>query len=209
MSAADNAAEAARHVHGATIAWGADSYLDLENPDSIAVSVEDYAYCLAYTVRWRGQTKTREGSRPFYGVGEHVVRGAEHLIREGYGAEHAFAFLFHESDEVPFGDFPGPAKKLPEVAPIIALAKRIGAAIDGNFGVQFPDPALLKRWDIRMLVTEKRDLLPSFAADNWKHDGDGQWTAGFEPFEERIIPYAHPELAARRFLELYRQLGGA
>ena len=28
MSAADNAAEAARHVHGATIAWGADAYLD-------------------------------------------------------------------------------------------------------------------------------------------------------------------------------------
>lgn len=209
MTAEANAAEAARHVHGATIAWGADDYLDLDNPDSIAVSVEDYAYCLAYTVRWRGQTKTREGARPFYGVAEHVVRGAEHLVREGYGTEHAFAFLFHESDEVPFGDFPGPAKKLPDVAPVVALAKRIGASIDNAFGVTFPDPALIKRWDIRMLVTEKRDLLPSFLADNWKHDGDGQWTEGFEPFEERIIPYAHPELAARRFLELYRQLGGA
>lgn len=207
MTMDDNQREAARYIRGTTIAWGADEYLDLGDPDNIAVAVEDYAYCLAYTVRWRGQTRTVEGARPFYGVGEHVVRGAEHLIREGHAPEHAFAFLFHESDEVPFGDFPGPAKPL--VPDAVLLAKRIGASIDRSFGVRVPDPALIKRWDIRMLVTEKRDLLPSRAAHEWAHDGDGPSTAGFEAFEERIIPYAHPELAARRFLELYRQLGGA
>lgn len=210
MTDHDNAMEAARHVRGATIAWGGGDYLDLNNPDDVAVNVEDYAFCLSYSVRWRGQTRTAGGGRPFYGVGEHCVRGAEQLLAEGYGAEHAIAFLFHESDEIPFGDFPGPAKKMPEVAPCASLAKRIGASIDRNFGIVVPDPALIKRWDIRMLVTEKRDLLvPAFAADTWAHDGDGEAVEGYEPFSATIIPYSHPEIAARRFLELFRQLGGA
>lgn len=210
MTEADNAREAARHVHGATIAWGGGDYLDLARPDEITVGVEDYAYCLAYTVRWRGQTRTAWGGRPFYGVGEHCVRGAEKLIEEGYSPADAMAFLFHESDEIPFGDFPGPAKRLPAVAPAAALAKRVGASIDRGFGLHVPDPALIKRWDIRMLVTEKRDLLvPAFGQDSWAHNGDGECVDGYQPFAQPIIPYSHPELAARRFIELYRQLGGA
>ena len=202
-----NRAEAAKHIRGATIAWGGDQYLDLEQPDSITVGLDDYAYCLAYTVRWRGQTRTAFG-RPFYGVGQHVCFGAEEMLAAGIDKAHAIAFLFHESDELPFGDFPGPAKVLPEVKAICALAKRIAASIDDNFGVDVPDPDLIKRWDIRMLVTEKRDVLSkSFGGDDWAHDGQGDATAGYEPFERRIIPYSHPEEAAIRFMQLCAQLG--
>lgn len=206
-----NAAEAARHVHGSTIAWG-DTYLDLARPDEITVELDDYAYCLAYTVRWRGQCRVRSGSgpnserRPFYGVGQHCVIGARHMLREGHGPANAAAFLFHESDEVPFGDFPGPAKVLMPDA--VALAKRIGASINRGFGIETPDPDLLKRFDIRMLVTEKRDLLHArFGNDSWSHDGEGDCTSGYEPFADRIVPYSNPEEAAVDFLELAFHLG--
>lgn len=209
-----NAREAAKHIRGATIAWGADQYLDLEQPDSIRVTLEDYAYCLAYTVRWRGQARMKLApshppSRPFYGVGQHVVFGAEELLAEGHDRTHAIAFLFHESDELPFGDFPGPAKSIPCVRAVCDLAKRIGNSIDEGFGVDAPDPDLIKRWDIRMLITEKRDLLSAgFMADTWHNAGSGGVSeVGYEPFKRKIVPYAHPEQAALRFLDLARQLG--
>lgn len=211
----ENAAEAARHIHGATIAWGADEYLDLGQPDQIVVGLEDYAYCLAYTVRWRGQARiprehpSLEIGRPFYGVGQHVVHGAEELLAAGYGKAHAIAFLFHESDEIPFGDIPGPAKRIPEVAAVMKLAGRIGFSINDHFGIDCPDPDLIKRWDIRMLVTEKRDILSvGFADDKWHNGGSGGVsTEGYEPFDRKIVPYGHPEEAARRFLELCATLG--
>lgn len=207
MTDQDNKREAARHVKGATIAWGGGDYINLEQPDDVQVEIEDYAYCLAYTQRWRGQCRTAGRDRPFYGVGQHVVFGAEQMLDAGLSPADALAFLMHESDEVPFGDFPGPAKKLPEVAPIITLAKRIGTSIDRHFDFPVPDPALIKRWDIRMLVTEKRDLLvSSFGNDSWHHDGDGDAAEGYEPFEERIVAYEHPREAAERFLFLYRML---
>lgn len=203
-----NAREAAKHIRGATIAWGGDAYLNLEDPDNITVRLEDYAYCLAYTVRWRGQTRVGR-HRPFFGVLQHCVFGAEEMIAAGIGSAHALAFLFHESDEMPFGDFPGPAKKIPEVAGTCGLAKRIGASVDRHFGIEVPDPDLIKRWDIRMLVTEKRDILSSgFTGDSWAHDGGSEAIEGYEPFERQIIPYSHPEVAVGRFLALCRQLGG-
>lgn len=202
-----NRQEAARHIRGATIAWGADQYLDLEDPENIRVSLEDYAYCLAYTVRWRGQCRTVTGERPFYGVGQHVIFGAEEMVAAGHAKADALAFLFHESDELPFGDFPGPAKGIPCIRETCVLAKRIGASVDRGFDVRVPDPDLVKRWDIRMLVTEKRDLLSGrFASDDWAHDGDGDATAGYEPFDRLIVPYPHPEIAARRFLEMHAEL---
>ena len=207
-----NREQAARHIRGATIAWGADQYLDLADPDNIRVSLEDYAYCLAYTVRWRGQCRIPipeidSYERPFFGVGQHVVFGAEELIAAGYSKADARAFLFHESDELPFGDFPGPAKGIPCIRETCDLAKRIGASVDRGFDVTVPDPDLVKRWDIRMLVTEKRDLLSGkFFSDDWAHDGDGDPTAGYEPFERLIVPYPHPAMAARRFLELHEEL---
>lgn len=205
----ENATEAGRHIRGATIAWGAGSYLDLADPDTVTVELEDYAYCLAYTVRWRGQARTADKRRPFYGVGQHCVIGAEEMLAAGIGKAHALAFLFHESDEIPFGDVPGPAKRIPEIAAMMKIAGRIGTSINDRFCVDCPDPDLVKRWDIRMLVTEKLDLLSSsFADDKWHNGGSGGVsTEGFEPFERRIVPYAHPEEAALEFLKLCHQLG--
>jgi hypothetical protein len=205
----ENAAEAARHIRGATIAWGPGDYIDLDDPDNVRVSLDDYAYCLAYTPRWRGQCRMADGRRPFYGVLQHCVFGTKRMLEAGLPREVAIAFLFHESDEVPFGDFPGPSKRIPAVKEVTVLAGRIGASIDRGFGITDPDPDLVKRWDIRMLVTEKRDLLSGkFGADQWHNGGNGGQTSseGFEPFEERIWPYSNPEDAVAEFFDLCHQL---
>lgn len=200
----DNAAEAAKHVKGTTIAWGGNRYLDLVNPNPEVVTIEDYFYSLAYSVRWRGQNSAN-GKRCFYGVGEHVLRGAQAMLDDGLGARAALDFLGHESDEVPFGDTPGPAKQLwtPEFR---AIVRRWGDALDSHFGFGQTDPALIKRYDIRMLVTEKRDILAGHEADTFSTDGTHMADDRYAPFPGRIVPFWHPDDAAEECIALYHDL---
>lgn len=201
-----NAAAVAREYTGATIAWGGGRSYDFDNPNPEIITIEDAAYALAYTVRWRGQTRSG-GRRMFYGVGQHCVFGAQEMLLAGHGAANALAFLWHEPDEVVLPDFPGPGKLcVPDFKP---FAKRQGEAFMARIGVPVPSPDLCKRWDLRMMVTEKRDLMRG-------HEGDYFQTSSrkvisdveFAPFERRIIPYAHPDEAAEKFLELNHHLGG-
>ncbi|APZ81817.1 hypothetical protein vBEliSR6L_52 [Erythrobacter phage vB_EliS_R6L] len=197
---------AARHIKGATIAWGRGECYDFDQPNPEIITIEDVAYALAYTVRWRGQTIHR-GRRCFYGVGQHVVFGAQQMLLAGHGNENALAFLFHEDDEVVLPDFPGPAKNsVPGFRP---LAKRQGEALRRRFGIAIPDPDLIKAWDLRMMVTEKRDLMPGHEGDRF-HTSDHAtiMEAEFPPFAREIVPYRHPDEAAYRFLRLWQDLAG-
>lgn len=201
-----NAAAVAREIKGATIAWGGGRVYDFDNPNPEVVTVEDAAYALAYTVRWRGQARS-SGVRMFYGVGQHCVFGAQEMIVEGYDRADALAFLWHEDDEIVLPDFPGPAKlSVPGFKP---FARIQGEAMKARMGIVTPNPDLCKRWDLRMMVTEKRDLMRG-------HEGDWFQTSGrdvvsddeYAAFTRRIVPYPHPDLAARAFLELNHHLGG-
>ncbi|HLC07974.1 MAG TPA: hypothetical protein VJK06_01670 [Methyloceanibacter sp.] len=199
----------ARTIKGATIAWGGDRYFDFEAPETCEITLEDYAYALAFgSPRWRGQTRRyTDGRRVIYSCAEHCVRGARQLLADGFGREHALAFLGHESDEVPLPDMPGPVKPL--IPDYKVVARRAGEAIDRRFRITFPDPALIKRYDIRLLVTERRDLLMVPDDEIWDNGGSGQTsTKGFEPFEKRIFPHWHPDDAAREFIGMWRSLGG-
>lgn len=201
------AAKAGRTYRGATIAWGKGEAYDFDNPNPEVIDIEDVAYALAFTVRWRGQTRFR-GQRCFYGVGQHCVFGAEEMIRAGHSRRDAFAFLWHEPDEVVLPDFPGPAKAcLPGFK---EFAKRQGDALLNRFGYRVANPDLVKAWDLRMMVTEKRDLMAGHEADTFHSSARTSiHETEFPAFAREIVPYAHPEIAAHRWLELYWQLGGA
>lgn len=202
---AEMADAAARHIKGHTIAWGLGQCYNFDDPNPEIISLEDAAYAWAYTVRWRGQTR-QDGGRPFYGVGQHLLFGAEELMGDGYDEADVVGFLFHEDDEVVLLDFPGPAKAaLPEFRP---FAKRQGEALRRRFNITIPNPDLMKRWDIRMMVTEKRDLMPGHEGDRFHtSDHDTIMEAEFRPFERRIVPYPHPEEAATRLIEMFAFLG--
>lgn len=204
----DMAARAAAQVKGATIAWGGNGrFYNFDAPNPWVIELEDVAYALAYTVRWRGQTRYPTGyrSRCFFGVGQHCVIGAEEMLKAGHSKADAFAFLWHEPDEIPLPDFPGPAKIcVPGFRP---FAKRHGAAILDRFGVDIPNPDLIKEWDLRMLNTEKRDLLLGYEAYEFQDSDHAPCTsADFPPFGRVIVPYPHPDEAAERWLELHHQL---
>lgn len=180
-------------------------YFDFEAPDATGMTVEDYAWGLASNARFRGQTRVRNGdgspgARCLYNVCQHVVLLADQMWRDGHMLEAVYQGLMHESDEVPWPDFPGPAKPLmhPETR---ALIKRSGDAIDHWFGVGTEFKDLVKRYDIRMLATEKRDLMPHVGTDRWA------WTHGYEPFQFRIEPW-DAEYSVERFLSLYKTVGG-
>jgi hypothetical protein len=205
LTDAANEAFNARHILGATIAWGGGKVYNFVEPNPEIITLEDMAYALAYTVRWRGQAR-HECRRVFYGVGQHVVFGAEEMLAAGHSPEDALGFLFHEPDEVVLPDMPGPVKPL--LPGFRELAKAQGAALLERFGVRIANPTLCKRWDLRMMVTEKRDLMAGHEGHYFQtsyHEliPDGE----FQPFERRIVPYAHPDEAAHRFLELCDQLG--
>jgi hypothetical protein len=195
-----NEAVAASHTHrivGPTILMGDGSYFDYESPETSTMTIEDFAYGLAYTPRFRGQTRRLDGSRVFYGVAEHCVRMSYRLAADGHGRIHSLAGLMHEAGEPVCGDMPGPLKVLfPEFK---ALEKRCEAAVLQLFGVDIPDQDLIKRYDLRMLATEKRDLMPASRHHEWS------WVRGYEPFPETIHPY-EPDEAAEAFLERWKDL---
>lgn len=198
------AVAAARHIKGATIAWGRGECYDFDAPNPEIITIEDVAYALAYTVRWRGQARSN-GRRVFYGVGQHVVFGTEEMLVAGHGKANALAFLMHEPDEVVLPDMPGPVKN--HISGYRAVAKQQGSALLDRFGVTIPDADLIKAWDLRMMVTEKRDLMPGHEGDRFRtSDHATIMEAEFPPFKRRIWPYPHPDQAARRFLALWEEL---
>jgi hypothetical protein len=188
-----------RRIVGPTILMGDGSYFDFEDPWSSTMTIEDYAWALAGTNRFRSQTRSRlrGGERCFYNVAQHCFLLSHQMGLDGHSKADCFAGLMHESGEVPWGDFPGPAKAL--VPDFKAREKRDDAVISGLFGVVVRDPALIKRYDLRMLATEKRDLMPHGASDQW------QITAGYEPFAIEISPWTG-ERAAAAFLAQFQAL---
>ena len=196
--AAANASAAEQHVKrivGPTILMGDGAYFDFECPDASGMTIEDYAWGLASNARFRGQTRLPSGKRCLFNVAQHCVVLAWQMEADGHSPAAVYEGLMHESDEVPWGDFPGPAKVLLG-ADTKALIKRAGDAIDRHFGVtgQFKD--LVKQYDIRMLATEKRDLMPHSGAHSWS------WTRGYEPFEFQLFPWT-AEAAAEEFVSAY------
>lgn len=192
-----------KRIIGPTILMGDGAYFDFEFPDASGMTIEDYAWGLAASARFRGQTRyaTDEpdwSPRCLYNVCQHVVLMARQMLADGLGPRVAYEGLMHESDEVVWGDFPGPAKALmpPEFK---ALVKRAGDAIDEHFGVTHDHKELVKRYDLRMLATEKHWLMPHSRTDQWAE------SAIYAPFQWRIACW-DADWAARQFVALHGQI---
>lgn len=182
-----------RHAIGPTILLGSGTYFDFQDPENSAITIDDIAHGLAFEGRFSGQCVSRlTGRRVFYSVAEHCVR-MSWLIPQ----EHAYAALMHEAGEAVCGDMTGPLKSL--LPAFKQIEKRCERAIHARFGVDVPDPELLKLYDVRMLATERRDLL-FWKGERWSSEDKA------EPFEEiEIIPW-EPRAAVTFFLERFREL---
>jgi hypothetical protein len=190
----DQTISAAVSYSGAsTVLMGSGNYYDLAHPETSVVTIEDVAYGLAFKSRFSGQTVSQVlRRRVFYSVAEHCVRGSRVIAQEL-----ARDFLLHELNEVIWADFLTPQKAM--IPDAVKHADQSGAALARQFGVKMLDKQEVKRIDLIMLATERRDLMPP-TEEAWKI------LEGIEPLPERIVPYQHPEMAAEAFLRRVKEL---
>lgn len=179
---------------GAAILMGSGLYFDYAAPERTPVTIEDIAWGLACTGRFAGQCWSPAlGRRVFYSV-------AEHCVRMSGVVPHAFAFdaLMHELGEAPCGDATSPLKRIcPDFK---SVEKHCARALEAQFGVTMTNPALIKHYDLRMLATERRDLM-RWSGEPW------EILKGVEPLDIRILPMG-PDAAAEAFLARFTELAG-
>lgn len=128
-------------------------YFDFLNPKPEAIDIHDIATALSRMPRFTGHTTE------FYSVAQHSVE-VSRLVPPG----HALAGLLHDASEAYMGDLASPLKQL--VPDYKAIEKRVERAICARFGLAFPLDPCIKRADLTMLVTERRDLMPRPLPEN-------------------------------------------
>lgn len=155
------------------------------------VDLRDIAYALSNLARFTGHTRRGEDGA-IYSVAQHSV-----LVSHAVPEKHALVGLMHDAPEAYLGDVSSPLKSLlPDFKRLESLA---WAAIAEAFDLPLDLPPTVKEADLRLLATEKRDLLgPEPAA----------WFPMPDPLPERIDPWPAP-VAEQRFLERFAELMGS
>lgn len=149
------------------------------------ICIEDIAHALSNICRFTGHVRT------FYSVGEHSLRAcyqAPPFLK--------LALLLHDAYEAYMCDLSRPVKHAEGMAYYRQAEDRGMAAISDRFEVFFMDP-LIHTIDDRMLMTERRDLMPYT---------EGIWSTQHAPaYPERIVPYP-PKEVEYMFLKQFRIL---
>ncbi len=153
------------------------------------VFIVDIVAGLSRDCRFAGQC------REFYSVAEHSVR-ASYLVAPAQ----AMQALLHDASEAYLRDLPKGVKRL--CRDYQGLEHRVAKAIGDQFGVELvnlhPD---VKRADLIMLATERRDLMPNPPAP-WDD------IENVRPLTEVIEPWSEEE-AAQEFMMRFVELGGS
>jgi hypothetical protein len=171
--------------------------------DLLAPVASDYA-----DLAWRAEHLAKEarynGATPgvFYSVAQHVSTGASAILDETGDERLAAYFSVHDDPESVLRDDTTPKKNaIVEIAEerfgvlgaqILAafneLTDRHDQAVHEAAGLAWPPTpyiaAQCKYWDLRMFVTEWRDLMGNASHPDW-----GRY-AGVEPLKMRIVPDA-------------------
>ncbi|MDP3425521.1 MAG: HD family hydrolase [Burkholderiaceae bacterium] len=169
----------------ATIQTASGRYANLVAPLPHHIDIGDIAHALSNICRFGGHT------REFYSVAQHSV-----LVSRIVPHEHALAALLHDAAEAYVGDVTLPLKQLlPDYRTIEASIWR---AIASSFDLPADLPACVKRADLVLLATERRDLMK---------EQDTPWPVldGVPPLPAPIDPWP-PSHARAMFVMRYWDL---
>lgn len=156
------------------------------DPRPEELDLSDIAHALSMLCRFNGHC------REFYSVAEHSVR-----VSLECPPEHARWGLLHDAAEAYIGDMIRPLKRsMPHYR---AAETRIVRAIADRWNLDLPIPEAVHRADLRLLYTERRDLM--VLEHPWEGDGT------VEPLPERIAPCPMPAAARAMFLARAQELG--
>ena len=160
-------------------------HFDYIDPRPEDIHILDIAQGLASEARYNGHT------RGFYSVAQHSWLASQVVPRE-----FALEALLHDATEAYCKDIPRPLKELlPDYREIEA---RVDGTVRALFGLPSSMSAPVKRADLILLATERRDLMPRDATP---------WAIldGIEPLPRKIIPMQPPRAQAmflKRYIEL-------
>jgi hypothetical protein len=128
---------------------------NLSNPTPDQINIQDIAYALGNICRFTGHSES------FYSVAEHCVRAS--CIPNTQ--ERQLAALMHDAHEAYVGDVSSPLKQLiPEYK---SVEDRAWEAVHSRFKIATDEltQTIVRLADLRMLATEKRDLMPQILVD--------------------------------------------
>lgn len=154
------------------------------------IDIEEIAHGLSLICRFGAQCSA------FYSVAQHSV-----LVSRQLPAAHRLCGLLHDATEAYLGDMIRPLKRLPQFAAYVELEGRAWGMIAERFGLRVEMPPEVKEADNRMLINERRDLLPDHP---WPLKEDER---GFEPYGFVIKPWS-PDLSRQAFLTEFARLTG-
>jgi 5'-nucleotidase len=168
------------------------TYFDFLHPEQASFTIEDIAWGLAKQCRFAGHIK---GLGVIYTVAQHCV-----LVSLTVPREHALPALLHDAAEFVMGDVVGPLKNL--LRDYKAIEARVEPAILARFGLSYPLAPAIKEADLRVLMTEQRDLRNPPLGHTHDFAGDFPRLRSVEPLPMRIEPWT-PAVAFDRFMDRY------
>lgn len=149
------------------------------------INIEDIAHSLSLQCRFNGHIKQ------FYSVAQHSV-----LVCERVPPEDKLWGLLHDASEAYLSDVPAPMKRL--MADYLQLERALMRVICDVFGLPYEMPATVKEADLRMLATEKRDLVASPEPRVWDS------IANVEPYNLSVAVPWEPIAAEAVFLQEFK-----
>lgn len=142
--------------------------IDILNVDPAKIDILDVAWSLSMQPRFTGHAHKE------YKVAQHCL-----LCASMAPDEVKLEALLHDASEAIIGDMSSPLKRAIDVmAPGVVkkIENKIHRAMAMRFGLVFPFPKIIKEIDLRMLATERRDLMVSSPDINivewWGEGGD-------------------------------------
>lgn len=151
------------------------------------VDLGDIGHALGNLCRYNGHT------RAFYSVAQHCVIMSD-VVPDVPGMR--LAALFHDAAEAYCSDVARPLKV--HMGRYREIEDAVQRVIHERFGIPWPLPAAIKEADLRMLSTERRDLMAT-PPRPW------MTCEGFPPYDVTITPW-DPWEAGKLWLDAARAL---
>ncbi len=161
-------------------------YFSFLFPEKAQYTIEDIAHALSQMCRFNGHCDK------FYSVAQHSVLVAEEVWN--VAPEHYHQALLHDASEAFLGDISSPLKKmLPDYK---LIEKHIEDNIFTKFNMQLIMDKCIKNADLRLLATERRDLMINKYEIEWEilHD--------VIPLQQKIKPLSSKK-AKKLFLDAW------
>lgn len=123
------------------------------DPRESDIDIRDIAHALSLICRFCGHT------RLFYSVAQHSLIVADHLLRTTGNPTTALYGLLHDASEAYISDVSRPVKTSAEMTVYRAIERRLQHTVYRAFGLNEPEPAVVKTIDAWVLDAELRDLM--------------------------------------------------